>query len=150
MMSKEIRRFMVRIISDVPSVGQPRKASPSSQRETRWCGFGHAFVRPLADLRCSLVLTMKTFNEWLNEGEQLYSLAVDEFKAIEAQINDLELQLTAKKSEVNQIAQIIGKPVVENARRVTAEVVEASQMPISSVGAAIPIGRLARALTGRG
>ena len=93
---------------------------------------------------------MKTFNEWLNEGEQLYSLAVDEFKAIEAQINELNLRLSEKKGEVNQIAQIIGKPVVEPARRVTAEVVEASQMPVSAVGAAIPIGRLARALTGRG
>ena len=92
---------------------------------------------------------MKTFNEWLNEGEQLYSLAVDEFKAIEAQINDLELQLTAKKGEVNQIAQIIGKPVVEHTRRVTAEVIEATQVG-SAMGAAIPIGRLARALTGRG
>ena len=93
---------------------------------------------------------MKTFTEWLSEGEQLYALAVDEFKAIEAQISELELRLTDKKGEVNQIAQIIGKPTVENARRVTAEVVEASRMPISSVGAAIPIGRLARALTGRG
>jgi hypothetical protein len=94
---------------------------------------------------------MKTFNEWLSEGEQLYTTAVDEFRAIEAQINDLELQLSAKKGEVNQIAQIIGKPTVQPTRSVvTGEVLEAAQLPISASGPAIPIGRLARALTGRG
>jgi hypothetical protein len=93
---------------------------------------------------------MKTFHEWLSEGEQLYTTAIDEFRAIEAQINDLELQLTGKRDEVNQIAHIIGKPTVESARRITAEVIDAAQVPVSAAGPAIPIGRLARALTGRG
>ena len=108
------------------------------------------FVDHMIDAGVAL-FTMKTFNEWLSEGEQLYASAVDEFKAIEAQINNLEIQLTAKRGEVNQIAQIIGKPSVEcPARRVTAEVIEAAQVPVSGTGPAIPIGRLARALTGRG
>ena len=94
---------------------------------------------------------MKTFNEWLSEGEQLYATAVEEFRAIEAQINELELHLSAKKGEINQIAQIIGKPTVQNTRSVvTAEVIEASQVPLGPGGPAMPIGRLARALTGRG
>lgn len=91
---------------------------------------------------------MKTFTEWLSEGEQLYASAIEQFKAIEAQINQLELQLTDKRGEVNQIARVIGKPAVETTRAVQAEVVEASQIGLRAT--AVPIGRLARALTGRG
>ena len=93
---------------------------------------------------------MKNFSEWLSEGEQLYLAAMDEFKSIESQIDQLELQLTTKKGEVNQIAQVIGKPLIECTRKVTAEVLEPEQVAITSARTAIPIGRLARALTGRG
>ncbi|CAN5436175.1 hypothetical protein BH09PLA1_BH09PLA1_03710 [soil metagenome] len=93
---------------------------------------------------------MKKFSEWLSEGEELYNVAMDEFKSIEAQIDELENQLSAKKSEVNQIAQVIGKPPVEPTKRLAAEIVEPGQMKTSAAGPAIPIGRLARALTGRG
>ncbi|MBC8109326.1 MAG: hypothetical protein H7Z14_22270 [Anaerolineae bacterium] len=92
---------------------------------------------------------MKNFSEWLGEGEQLYLAAMEEFKSIESQIDELELQLTAKKGEVNQIAQVIGKPPVESTRKLTAELMEPEQVAITS-RSAIPIGRLARALTGRG
>ena len=91
---------------------------------------------------------MKNFTEWLSEGEQLYLAAMDEFKSIESQIDQLELQLAAKQGEVNQIAQVIGKPNVECARKVTAELVEPEQ--VNATRSALPIGRLARALTGRG
>ena len=93
---------------------------------------------------------MKNFTEWLSEGEQLYLAAMDEFKAIEAQIDQLEVQLAAKKGEVNQIAQVISKPPVESARKLTAELVEPEVVTAVANRTAIPIGRLARALTGRG
>ena len=92
---------------------------------------------------------MKNFSEWLGEGEQLYLTAMDEFKAIESQIDQQELQLTAKKGEVNQIAQVIGKPPVESSHKLTAELIE-PEVVETAARTAIPIGRLARALTGRG
>ena len=93
---------------------------------------------------------MKTFTEWLSEGEQLYVSAIDEFKAIETQINQLEVQLSEKRGELNQIARVIGKPTAETVNRVQAEVIEANQVMNQGNGHAIPVGRLARALTGRG
>ena len=61
------------------------------------------------------------FQEWLQQGEALYQAALKEYRAIEAQLDDLESKLVAKQAEVNQIAQVIGKPPVEaNRRHVTA------------------------------
>lgn len=56
-------------------------------------------------------------HSWLSQGEQLYASALSEFRALEAQLDDLEQKLAAKMQEVNQIAGIIGKPTVEAARR---------------------------------
>jgi hypothetical protein len=56
-------------------------------------------------------------NSWLSQGEQLYVNALNEFRALEAQLGDLEQKLVAKQQEVNQIAGIINKPTVEGARR---------------------------------
>ena len=93
---------------------------------------------------------MKKFTEWLSEGEQLYTVTMEEFKSIEAQIDDLQNQLASKKVEVNQIASIIGKPTVEaSGKKLTAEIVEGSTVSIPA-SRAIPLGRLTRALTGRG
>src|SRR6185503_15681409 len=58
---------------------------------------------------------------WLNQGEQLYAAALNDFRALEAQLDDLEQKLAAKQTEVNQIAQIIGKPAVEGTRRLSAQ-----------------------------
>jgi hypothetical protein len=89
----------------------------------------------------------KSLQEWLNEGESLYSAALQEYQSLEAQLEDLESKLAAKKAELNQIAQVVGKPPVESARRVvTAELVEAhgpNSVPNSPA-------TIARALTGRG
>jgi len=87
----------------------------------------------------------KSFQEWLKEGESLYDTALNEYQSIEAQLDELEKQLATKKTEVNQIAEIIGKPQVEGNRRVTAQIVEADRQPNSPSAAAI-----ARAITGRG
>src|SRR5437870_4194312 len=60
---------------------------------------------------------------WFQQGEQLYSAALADFRALEAQIDDLEQKLAAKEAEVNQIATVIGKPPVESNRRVGTEIV---------------------------
>ena len=87
----------------------------------------------------------KSFQEWLKEGEALYDNALGEYQSIEAQLDELEKQLASKKIEVNQIAEIIGKPAVEGGRAVTAQIVEADRQANSPSAAAI-----ARAITGRG
>ena len=88
----------------------------------------------------------KSLQEWLTEGEQLYNAALTEFQQIEAQLDELENKLAAKKAEVNQIAQVVGKPPVESNRRLTAELVDQhgpNSVPNSPA-------TIARALTGRG
>ena len=87
----------------------------------------------------------KSLQEWLQQGEHLYNEALKEYQHIEAQLDQLELQLTAKKAEVNQIASVIGKPPVESNRRLSAQLVEdhgPQSIPHSQA-------TIARALTGR-
>jgi multidrug resistance efflux pump len=97
------------------------------------------------------------FQEWLQEGESLYQAALKEYRAIEAQLDDLESKLVAKQAEVNQIAQVIGKPPVEANRRLTGghhamvpaggiDIIEAPTERSPSVGSNASI---ARALTGK-
>jgi chromosome segregation ATPase len=88
----------------------------------------------------------KSFKDWISEGENLYNAALKEYQSIEQQLDDLEAKLAAKKAEVNQIAQVIGKPPVETNRRLTAQLVEEhgpNSVPNSPA-------TIARALTGRG
>ena len=88
----------------------------------------------------------KSFRDWLSEGERLYSTALNEYQALEIQIDELEQRLAAKKSEVNQIAHVIGKPPVEGNRRLTAQLVEGDSHNVNVA----PAGNIARALSGRG
>jgi hypothetical protein len=88
----------------------------------------------------------KSLNDWLAEGEQLYNAALAEYQSIEAQLDDLEARLAAKKVELNQIAQVVGKPPVESSRRLTAQLVD-DHGPQSVPNSPATI---ARALTGRG
>lgn len=90
---------------------------------------------------------MKTFKDWLGEGEALYQHALQEYQALEAQIQDLEQKLAIKKDEVNQIAAVIGKPPVESTnRKLSAELVDHH----TSGSVANSPATIARALTGRG
>jgi hypothetical protein len=86
----------------------------------------------------------KSFKDWLGEGEQLYNTTLAEFQQLEAQLTELEQRLAAKKAEVNQIAQVIGKPPVESQRRLSAELVDSGNSVPNSPAT------IARALTGRG
>jgi hypothetical protein len=62
--------------------------------------------------------------EWLLQGEALYESAMSDFRAIENQLVELESKLAEKRSEVNQIAQLIGKPPAEGSRRLSAQLIE--------------------------
>jgi len=90
----------------------------------------------------------KSVTEWMREGEELYTAVLKEYHDKEAQLDELEQQLMAKQEEVNQLAQIIGKPPVDSQRRVPAQLMEersvSSPMPSSSSPVTI-----ARALAGR-
>ena len=83
----------------------------------------------------------KTITEWIHEGEHLYAAALDEYQKIEAELQEMEKRLLAKQDEVNQIAQVIGKPMVEGNRRLSAQLVD-NAVPNSPA-------TIARALAGR-
>ena len=70
------------------------------------------------------VTVTKSIQEWMREGEELYSSTLREYQDLEAQILDLERRMAGKQAEVNQIASIIGKPPVEGNRRLTAQLVD--------------------------
>jgi hypothetical protein len=93
------------------------------------------------------LIVTKTLADWLSEGEQLYNAAMAEFQALERQLEELEAKLAAKKAEVNQIAQVVGKsPVESTGKRLTAELIDPhtpNSLPNSPA-------TIARALTGRG
>ena len=66
----------------------------------------------------------KSIQDWMREGEELYAASLRDYQSIEAQLTELEQRLASKQQEVNQIAQIIGKPMVEGNRRLAAQLVE--------------------------
>jgi hypothetical protein len=92
----------------------------------------------------------KSFQDWLQQGENLYNTALREYHDIEQQLTELEARLVEKQNEVNQIAQVIGKPLVEGNRRLSAQLVSAEvvdvpeRTPTSGANA-----NIARALTGK-
>jgi hypothetical protein len=88
-------------------------------------------------------VSTKSLRDWLAEGEQIYNQAMGEYRSLEAQLEQLEKSLGAKRTEVNQIAQVINKPPVEPTRRLSAQLVEVQEVPTV-------VGNVTRALTGRG
>jgi hypothetical protein len=92
-----------------------------------------------------LAIVTKSLSDWLQEGESLYDAALAEYQQLEAQLDELESRLAAKRAEVNQIAQVVGKPPLENNRRLTAQLVD-DHGPQSVPNSPATI---ARALTGR-
>src|SRR5688500_7452265 len=97
------------------------------------------------------VLVSGNFQEWLQQGDALYQAALKEYHEIEAQRDDLESKLVAKQAEVNQIAQVIGKPPVEGTRRLSTQLVAAADIidvPDRSPSAGSNAS-IARALTGK-
>ena len=90
------------------------------------------------------------FQEWLQQGEHLYNNSLREYHDIEQQLAELEARLVDKQTEVNQIAQVIGKPMIEGNRRLTAQIVSAELVEAPErVPAPGANTNIARALTGR-
>jgi hypothetical protein len=88
----------------------------------------------------------KSFRDWLEEGESLYEAALSEYLALEAQAEQMESRLAEKRNELNRIAAIVGRPILETRRRVSAQLVDETgpgSIPNSPA-------TIARALTGRG
>jgi hypothetical protein len=93
-----------------------------------------------------------SFQEWLQQGEDLYNNALREYHDIEQQLTELEARLVEKHAEVNQIAQVIGKPVVEGGRRLNAQLVNAEVVELVPAERTATPGSnasIARALTGK-
>lgn len=92
-----------------------------------------------------------SFQEWLQQGENLYNTALREYHDIEQQLTELEARLVEKQGEVNQIAQVIGKPLVEGNRRLSAQLVSAEVVDLPAERTATPgsNANIARALTGK-
>ena len=105
-------------------------------------------------------MSAANFQDWLKQGESLYQAALKEFHDYEAQLVELESRLAAKQAEVNQIAQMIGKPAVESTRAGNAGIggqlatttsggVEIIDAPSDRVPPAGSNASIARALTGK-
>ena len=92
-----------------------------------------------------------SFQEWLQQGENLYASAMREYHDIEQQLSELEARLVEKQNEVNQIAQVIGKPLVEGSRQLSAQLVTTEIVDVPAERAATPgsNANIARALTGK-
>jgi hypothetical protein len=60
-----------------------------------------------------------SFQQWLQQGEVIYQSAMQEYHALQAQMEELERRLTSKQTELNQISAILNKPPLETVRRVT-------------------------------
>jgi hypothetical protein len=87
----------------------------------------------------------KSIAEWIAEGEELYAASLAEYQQIETELQEMERKLAVKQDEVNQIAQIIGKPPIEGNRRLTAQLIDdhgPNSVPNSPA-------TIARALAGR-
>ena len=65
----------------------------------------------------------KIVQQWLAQGEAIYAGLVKECQALESQLEEIETRLASKQAEVNQVAHIIGKPLVEGNRRLSAQLV---------------------------
>ncbi len=61
--------------------------------------------------------------QWLAQGEAIYTGLVKECQSLEVQLEELEARLAAKYAEVNQVAHVIGKPTLEGNRRLSAQLV---------------------------
>jgi hypothetical protein len=91
-----------------------------------------------------------SFQDWLQQGENLYNAALREYHDIEHQLTELEARLVEKQNEVNQIAQVIGKPLVEGNRRLSAQLVSAEVVGVPErTNTPGSNANIARALTGK-
>jgi hypothetical protein len=80
----------------------------------------------------------KIVQQWLAQGETIYAGLVKECQTLEQQLEEIETRLASKQAEVNQVAQIIGKPLVEGNRRLSAQLVTSYAQESPSQRSQIP------------
>jgi hypothetical protein len=136
----------------VGSIADTQSAGPADRWRARATAGTPGYNAPaMSDALEKPPVSNTSFQAWLQQGEQLYSTALNEFHAMEAQIEDLHAKLVAKMDEVNRIAQMIGRPPVEGSRRGSVELVPAQIIddvqPRS--GTSNSNATIARALTGK-
>ena len=68
-------------------------------------------------------MAANSFQQWLAQGEQLYSALARQYQAMEAQLIELESRLADKQAEIEQVARLLGKPVPQLNRRLSAQLV---------------------------
>jgi hypothetical protein len=92
-----------------------------------------------------------TLQQWLQQGELLHETALQEYRALESQLDDVQRRLAAKRSEVNQIAAMLGKANTDGNRQVTAQIItpQATLQDTDRVLAKGTTATIARALTGK-
>ena len=61
-----------------------------------------------------------SIQDWLAHGTELYDAAMSQYRALEDELEALEAQLNSKRAEVNQVAQLLGKPLAASYRRLSA------------------------------
>lgn len=99
---------------------------------------------PMAPPTGSESLPARSLQEWLAQGELLYAAILKECHSIESQMAELENRLAARQAEANQIAHVIGKPVIDANRRLSAQLVTSYAPEPSSR----TTSHIARALSG--
>ena len=98
----------------VESIADTQFDGPTDDRRARATAGTPGYNAPaMSDALEKPPVNTTSFQAWLQQGEQLYTTALNEFHAMEAQIEDLQAKLAAKMDEVNRIAQMIGRPSVE-------------------------------------
>lgn len=91
----------------------------------------------------------RSFRDWIGEGEEIYRNLVEEFQRSEQQLAELEQQLASKVQEVNELAEVIGKPRIAAPRRLPmqGEVIDPPSMPPLPSSGGSTSGNIARAIT---
>jgi hypothetical protein len=56
----------------------------------------------------------RSFDEWLNEGEDLYRVAVDEFRELESQIHALQIRLATRRTELAKLSEMLNKQPIQH------------------------------------
>ena len=77
------------------------------------------FLRRAGQMENTMVqrdLLPTSVQQWLTAGESLYATLIEDFQTAEAKLAELEAALRQKVTEVNRVAQVLGKPAVQNSR----------------------------------
>ena len=61
-----------------------------------------------------------SFQQWIQQGESLYQAAIKEMQSLQSELEEVQARLASKQTEVNQMAQLLGKAPPKAARSLLA------------------------------